>query len=311
MRYSLLINPLSRGAFFAEYVDIACLEVEHVLGVTPTLRRIGELTFLEIEYTEDLTEICRLSTVQGIFENRQGLLVPCDVDPKFHTPRGLVFGAKYPGKTHEVLTQLAINLALAHSAPSSQSPSLLDPMAGRGTTLLWASRYGIDADGLELDPKAIIDFQREVKKQTKLEKIKHNYSGGRLPHLKKSSDGSFSEFRFKESASRLIQGDSRDLAKFVGQKRRYTLIVSDLPYGVQHFAGKERSPLNSLQDCAVNWVRALRAGGAMVLIFNSFLPKRHEIVGLFEPLGLNLAPQSFEHRVSESIRRELVIFRKA
>ena len=89
------------------------------------------------------------------------------------------------------------------------------------------------------------------------------------------------------------------------------MVVSDLPYGVQHFAGKERSPLNTLKDAASTWSKALKRGGAMVLIYNAFIPKRDEIIEIFEAHNLKLHGESFSHRVSESIKRELVIFQKA
>ena len=88
------------------------------------------------------------------------------------------------------------------------------------------------------------------------------------------------------------------------------MVVSDLPYGVQHFAGKERSPLNTLKEAASSWCKALKPGGSMVLIYNAFIPKRDEIIEVFDGNNLQLHDLSFSHRVSESIKRELVIFTK-
>ena len=139
---------------------------------------------------------------------------------------------------------------------------------------------------------------------------KHKEDGGQLPHLKKADDGRYSSFDFKTAKARLIHGDSRELHRFLGQKKRYSMLVSDLPYGVQHFAGKERNPLNTLRDAASTWSKALKAGGAMVLIYNAFIPKRSEIVEVFQENNLKLHDESFSHRVSESIKRELVIFTK-
>ena len=48
----------------------------------------------------------------------------------------------------------------------------------------------------------------------------------------------------------------------------------------------------------------------MVLIYNAFIPKRSEIVEVFQENNLKLHDESFSHRVSESIKRELVIFTK-
>ena len=311
MRYSLLVSPLVYGAFFDAYLDVATCEVEELVGIRPTLKVIGTLRFLELEYDGPAQDFLRLATIDGIFESQEETLRPLDLTPNFSLPRSLVYGAKYPGKTNETLTQLALNLALRFSTQEApQDHFLLDPMAGRGTTLLWAARYGINADGLEADGKALVDFQREVKKCTKLERIKHKQEGGQLPHMKKASDARFSSFAFQGATARLIHGDSREPIKYLGQKKRYTLLVSDLPYGVQHFAGKDRNPLATLQDAAPHWAKMLKSGGAMVLIFNAFIPKRDEIIEVFSTRGLMVQAPAFAHRVSESIKRELVIFTK-
>lgn len=311
MRYSLLITPLSHAAFFDEAIDIAHCEVETLTGQRPTLKEVGTLKFLELDYEGPLEPLTQLATVDGVFESLQDGLRPLDLKPAFKQPRNLVYGAKYPGKTNESLTQLALNLALHYAKDTDVTGhSLLDPMAGRGTTLLWAARYGIDADGLEADAKALVDFQREVKKCTKLERIKHKQEGGQLPHLKKASDARFSSFAFAESKVRLIHGDSREPFTYLGQKKRYSLMVSDLPYGVQHFAGKDRNPLSTLRDAAPQWAKALKPSGAMVLIFNAYIPKRIEIIEAFTKVGLKIEEPAFAHRVSESIKRELVIFTK-
>ena len=311
MHYSLLITPLSQSAFFKESAEIAAAEVEFITGTKPERRKVGTLEFLDVDYEGTPQALSRLSTIAGIFSRTETGLIPLDITPEFDLPRELVFGAKYPGKTNEVLTQLALNIASKLSCTTTgQQATLLDPMAGRGTTLLWAARYGFEADGIEADSKALVDFQREAKKCTKLQRIKHKEDGGQLPHLKKADDGRFSSFDFKTGKIRLIHGDSRDLHRFVGQKKRYSMVVSDLPYGVQHFAGKDRSPLNTLKDAASTWSKALKRGGAMVLIYNAFLPKRDEIIEVFEAHNLKLHDESFSHRVSESIKRELVIFTK-
>jgi hypothetical protein len=312
MRYSLLITPLARAAFFDDYINVATCEVEELTGVRPILKEIGTLKLLELDYDGPPSTLARLATIDGVFESVGETLRPIDVTAEFQLPRSLVYGAKYPGKTNETLTQLALNLAL-HFAEGSDvhEHSLLDPMAGRGTTLLWATRYGIEADGLEADGKALVDFQREVKKCTKLDRIKHKQETGQLPHLKKASDARFTSFTFQGAKARLIHGDSREPFKYLGQKKRYSLLVSDLPYGVQHFAGKDRNPLATLNDAAPHWAKLLKPGGSMVLVFNAFIPKRDEIIEVFSKRGLKLQAPTYAHRVSESIKRELVIFTKS
>ena len=187
MHYSLLITPLSQSAFFKESTEIAAAEVEFITGTKPERRKVGTLEFLDVDYEGTPQALSRLSTIAGIFSRTETGLIPLDITPEFDLPRELVFGAKYPGKTNEVLTQLALNIASKLSCTTTgQQATLLDPMAGRGTTLLWAARYGFEADGIEADSKALVDFQREAKKCTKLQRIKHKEDGGQLPHLKKS-----------------------------------------------------------------------------------------------------------------------------
>lgn len=312
MHYRLLVTPLNQAAFFNESLEISISEVEIMTGIRPTVHEIGSMQFLDLDFEGAPHELSRLATIAGIFECHDDRLVPLDIKPDFSLSRNLVYGAKYPGKTNESLTQLALNLAIHFADSEPSTPHyLLDPMAGRGTTLLWAARYGISADGIEADGKALVDFQREVKKFTKLDRLKHKEEGGQLPHLKKATDSRFSSFAFAETKARLIHGDSRELSKYVGHKKRYSLIVSDLPYGVQHFAGKDRSPLATLQAAAPQWAKALRAGGSMVLAFNAFLPKRPELIDIFAAERLKPQEPAFAHRVSESIKRELAIFTKA
>ena len=92
------------------------------------------------------------------------------------------------------------------------------------------------------------------------------------------------------------------------KKDKFDLIISDLPYGVQHFAQlKNRNPLELLEDCAQVWKNCLKQGGAMVLAFNKNNPKREELIEIFEFVGLQANPFSAPHRMSESIVRDILV----
>ena len=201
----LLVSPLTQGAYFNELEKVALAEVQALYpDVHVQVSHTGPLTFIELSWpertplafeTEDIegltVQLMRLSFVQAIFQpmtkTRPHLLRCLETSPQFKLPSDIVWGSKYRGKTNELVTQLGINLALNYSEVTHASaPSLLDPMAGRGTTLLWAARYGIIAVGIEIDKKAIDHFQRDTKRQTKLHKIKYKVHQGSIGKGKRS-----------------------------------------------------------------------------------------------------------------------------
>ncbi|MEO1271450.1 MAG: hypothetical protein AAFX99_25430, partial [Myxococcota bacterium] len=158
----------------------------HVVGSTAVapeyMRRIrSQIAPMRDSITADLPDdglavAARLACVQGMFRvDEVGRLTPLDLQPDFRLPPSLVYGAKYRGKTHELVTQLALNVAVAHCRTGSPPQTLLDPMAGRGTTLLWGLRYGLHGRGIEQDQGALDDLHRHIKRQTKLHRIKHEH----------------------------------------------------------------------------------------------------------------------------------------
>ena len=166
MKLAVLISPLVKGAFFAEYLHVCRTELETIQAEGLSHTQVGDLDFFHVTLSpEDVPRLARLSCVQGLFERVDGALIPLDVSETFRLHSDFVFGTKYRGKTNEVLTQFMLNLGLAHLQPTeTQKVTLLDPMCGRGTTLLWAIRYGLWAKGIEQDQKALSDMRQSVKK---------------------------------------------------------------------------------------------------------------------------------------------------
>jgi hypothetical protein len=313
MKLKLLLSPLTQGAYFADAAEVARAEyLAHYPHREIEAEEVSPLVFLNVEAEPaDLEQLTRLSFVQAIFSERDGALTVVDQRPGFDLPEQMVSGAKYQGKTNELVTQLAINVGLAFSEPKDDStPSLLDPMAGRGTTLLWALRYGMNAQGIEQDPKALDGLQRHVKKQTKLQRIKHKETEGSVGKFSRKAYGRFIQYQFGDRTMRLITGDAREADKLLSRKR-FHLIVADLPYGVQHRApGGTRNPLQTVGECASSWCDSLRSGGAMVLVFNTYQPRRAQLVRTFVECGLQERDFTARHRMSESILRDLVVFTK-
>lgn len=310
MTLRLLIDPRAKGAYFDDLFTVALAELQAVFpGCAAEVREHATLATLRLELPERAAaELSRLSFVQGVFaESDQGWR-PLEVDPGFALPEALVNATKYRGKTHEVVTRLAINLALATSRVESPT-GLLDPMAGRGTTLLYAARYGLDAWGVEQESAALEHFTRDTKRQLKVQRVKHRWSQGATVKKRRRGVGRYVEARFAQGAARLITGDSRDLPQLV-QQRRFPLLVSDLPYGVQFHGKGARSPLEVVRECAPGWVESLAPGGALVLIYNRLQPQRESLRSVFTALGLESVPFEGSHRMSESIWRDLLVWRQ-
>ena len=183
-------------------------------------------------------------------------------------------------------------------------------MCGRATTLLWGMRYGLKTAGIEQDPTALQDIQRGVKKWSKLHRQKHALSQGWVQKANKKGAGKFLEFSAEGASMKVITGDAKD-AQTLLQNRKFDALATDIPYGVQHMGGKtSRSPIEGLRDAAEGWVKSLKPGGAMAIAFNSYLPKRAEILAIFEECGMEEITANVSHRMSESIVRDVLLMRK-
>jgi len=313
MLLDLLVTPLAHGAFYASVNDVACTELALFFpdAEVEVVHR-ATLTFLRVDLPETaLPVLARLSTVQGVFAVNGDQLTVLDADPAYALPREFVHGAKYRGKTNELLTQLALNVARATCGVGPEVPSkVLDPMAGRGTTLLWAARMGMASCGLERDPAALADLQRHVKKHCKLLRIKHKETTGQLGGKSRDGSGRFIRYSIGGTSLRLITGDARRTRDTL-RREQFPMLVTDLPYGIQH-RGKDgwRDPTGVLKACAPVWADHLLGGGVMVLAFNALLPKTDVLVDIFEGAGLERLPVSVPHRMSESILRDVAVFRK-
>lgn len=138
MNIQLLVSPLAKGAYFEDFLSVAMTELRYCLPhLTAETSQTGPFNFINLEVdAADLPKLTRLSFVQGIFESNQDGLKIIDQEPDFDLPGSLIYGTKYAGKTNELVTQMAINLALAHLTTTENEPLwLLDPMAGHNVTL--------------------------------------------------------------------------------------------------------------------------------------------------------------------------------
>ena len=315
MKVAIQISPQSKAAYFQSYVDVAQKELLYSFGENSSeYVCIGTLEFLFAEIEESrLSELLKLSFVQGVYSVHGDMLTPLAVLPKYLLHEDFVFGSKYRGKTNETLTQLLLNMGLA-TIREDISPSrttILDPMCGRGTSLLWSMRYGLPSFGLEADPKAMEDIQRNLKKWTKIHRQKHSLRQSFLgvkPNKKKQ--GVCIDFRVGEIGTKAVHGDCRAVCR-IFKEQKFSLIITDIPYGVQHHVGKgTRNPLTLLTESIPVWHDVLESGGAMVISFNRNLPKRNALLDICMSAGLEIVDFSIPHRMSESIVRDVIICKK-
>lgn len=311
---ALLVSLEAQGAFFADYLDAAKNELRFCLGIEEVEhRKFGDMDFLIIESERlDRQQIMRLATIQGVFEVDGDKLHPMADNADFPLPKDLIFGSKFRGKTNERLTQYLINLGLAVVAPDiGDELTLLDPMCGRGTTLFWAMQYGMRAKGIEKDEVAIGDIIRNAKKWTKVHRLKNNIEKGTLAKDGKKPGAEYLDMTIEKRRGRVVNGDARTPAKYFG-KEKFDLIVADLPYGVQHFGdghGQGADIEDVLENCAPAWREAAKPNSAIVLSFNKYQPKRLKIEEIFQVAGWSQVEFEMPHRMSESIVRDIVIFK--
>ena len=116
----VLINPLAQGAYFSSLLKVAQAELSALFpGVEAAPSRCGPLQFIDVALPRsEARQLMRLSFAQGLFEEApNGQLTPLAEGPGFALPEALVWGSKYRGKTHELVTQLSEQTSPMYDPP--------------------------------------------------------------------------------------------------------------------------------------------------------------------------------------------------
>ena len=107
------------------------------------------------------------------------LLRPLELPDALTLSNDLVTIPKYPGKTNEQFTQLLMNVTLASidttlNPKAAQGPlAILDPLCGRGTTLMVAWMLGHNGYGVEGDEKSVEQMAAYLKTWLRRKRLKH------------------------------------------------------------------------------------------------------------------------------------------
>ena len=228
---------------------------------------------------------------------------------------------KYKGKTNEMFTRALINVARYSGAfaSSAERLALLDPVCGRGTTLLEGLNAGYEPWGIDINKKDAAEFETFIKSYFTHNRLKHSIEAGSLTcdgkpcrELRIAVAPTQAEWRDGEKrALRYITGDTL-LADKLLPKRLFPLIAGDLPYGVQHAPGGGARSLVQFAEKAIPvWARLLAPGGAMALSFNTYTLKRSALLDIMRGCGLGVceggAYDSMEHWVEQAVNRDVVV----
>lgn len=280
----------------------------------------GRTSYLRFGHDGDrdalLESLSMLSATAAVFvEHTSTSLEPLPLANSLRYGTEVVTTQRYKGKTSERLTRLMLNLARAGDASKHvKSRSLIDPMCGRGTTLNWALLYGIPAVGLDIDTKALDDYATFLQQWAQ---------GNRYPHkiqrYRKPSDPRHFDFTVARDRDELEAKSKPDIRTFnvpadaedfgLGKA---SMIVSDLPYGVQHRArtGGQKaitSVTDLVESVSARWPEWIRTGGSAALSWNVKSLSKPDLVAILDAAGFaESTTRGFEHQVDRTIVRDVV-----
>ena len=341
-KYGLLLNPGHNRVYYKASQQMSLAEFEitaqkmecsvnEVKG--ELIAGVYYLTFTcENELSEkDLDKIAGLSFVFALFRMEGETLIPVLIPKADLTDVNLSSMLKYTGKTNEIFTRMMINVAVSSCKMAEpERINLLDPIAGKGTTLFEGITMGYDASGIEIGDKAAAESYHYLKKYLEIERIKHKAN----PHKQKEADKKFTCMHYEidlgktkdafkkheEQHWHLVCGNSLYADHYFG-KNKFHILVGDLPYGVQHgnvTAEKQssftRNPKELVKACLPAWKKVLKTGGVIVLSWNTHVLPKAQLAEVFEEAGFEVLLEGpydkFMHRVDNSIMRDIIVARK-
>ena len=318
--YALLVRPDANRVYRAVAGELARAELGVIdrellggrLGVVGAedIAGVPYLTFTTAAELDEAatTVVSNLSVAHALFERRGELLAPVALHPFDRYDDDLLSTQRYTGKTNETFTKLLVNLALAAAGRSDGTGRLIDPLCGRGTTVNQGLTYGCDVAGIEIDKRDVAAYVHFLTTWLQEKRIKHRATTEGRRHRIEIKGGPTVE---------VVADDTMKAVDHFG-RGRFDLLVTDLPYGIQHrsgsSAGTTRSPEGLLEEALPVWNALLRRGAGLALAWNVRVVTRERVLGLLEANGFAplsaAADVNFEHRVDRTITRDVAVARK-
>lgn len=244
---------------------------------------------------------------------------------------------RYKGKTSELLTLFLCNIArwssdFAHEPWSSLR--VFDPLCGGGTTLFTALVLGARASGVEKSREDVESTVAFLKHYAREESIACEVKEERLkkfgrrwwftlgsPALRRDgADHALQSDRLQapqdaagsvelsQKQCVIARGETAQSAELMVGVKRPHLIVSDLPYGIQH----QGELVGLLEEALPVWASMLLSGGVMTFAWESTRLPRAEMIALVERVsGLHVlngpSYDQLAHRVDRVIKQRDVI----
>ena len=191
MRYAMLLKPHPNVRYRQSLQKLALIELECILNAwnvdceQPRVENLANEPFLVFEAQEMEEAAWRAvsahSTICLATRLRDdGALQPIRRIPTGWMPDDLPHVLKYKGKTNADFTYLMLHCARAASAFAREEGPLrvLDPMCGKGTTLMCAVCENCEAVGVDTDAKAIREAESYLERSLKLHRVKHRHTTG-------------------------------------------------------------------------------------------------------------------------------------
>lgn len=321
-KYILFLRPHANARYEAESVRLSVHEAQALLGCGAVLTDASDeygVPCLAFACEEDVSALKAHSLLYLLCEREDdGRLLPVLRAPEPRIGRDLAGILKYSGKTNESFTDMMLNLALTASSFSGDGKiSVLDPMCGKGTTVYLAANRGWNGYGSDMDRKSVNEACTFLKKYLEYHKMIHERAESSLTLRSKPAARcvKFDVFRDREHqkdglgvALSFTNLDARDVRDAFG-KERFHLIVTDLPYGVQHET-RGNETLQLLEKALPAWYAALKKGGACTVSFNANTLKRADAEAAFERAGFAVcrseAYSDLSHWVEQAITRDCI-----
>ena len=340
---SLLLAPSFNRLYTKQAPDVVATELavldrlvlDGALG-EPRLATRGGAPFLDVDVPDGvgelgLTLLRNLSGTFVVFDlAADGSLRPVEAAPLVRYDDDLLTTLRYSGKTNEQLTHLLVNVALAATDDgwprllAGERLCLLDPLAGRGTTLNQGLQYGMDVVGIEAHEADVDAYHRFVTRWLQDHRAKHaskawRYTRGGEPtaHRATTTITRTPDGERIDQVVGAIHDDTTNAREHL-KRSSIDLLATDLPYGVQHGArseawGRSRSPEALLDEALPVWREVLRGGGGMAIAWNRRNLPRADLVALLDAHRFEVVEaddDALAHRVDRTIQRDVVIARK-
>ncbi|MGN0792982.1 MAG: TRM11 family SAM-dependent methyltransferase [Aristaeellaceae bacterium] len=316
--------------------ELQCLLQGLGLSCPVTSMVIGGVSFLTFEADElspaQLSALSRHSAALMICEKPRVpegspvLLRPLEKVSHDYLTADLPEVLKYKGKTSAVFTRMMLNCAHAASDffDAPQPLTVLDPMCGKGTTCFVALQQGMNAVGVDIDRRDLKEAADYFERHLQFHRLKHRLDQSSRTVRNQAIPAAV--YTVADTKEHFREGDTRTLSLYLGdtgltgellKKQPAHLLVSDLPYGVQHAPQEGRragSFAQMMQRVLPAWHAALLPGGAIALSFNVLTLRREVLAQLLTEAGfipLTESPYNdFEHFVETAVTRDFIVARR-